>query len=490
MNKKQVSIKANMVLNAIKTVLNLLFPLITAPYVARILHVENIGIYSFATSFVSYFIIISSSSVELYAIREGSPIREEKSKINYFINEIIALNVLITAIEYVSYFFLLKSVPGLKQYIMALVLISPSIAVTTVGCEWVNSIFEDYYYITIRSIIIKAVSLVLTFVLVRDENDLGKYIFLYVFSIALTSIINVLYSRRHFHFFISFNRNIFHHLKSILYISASTFAIVIYTSFDTIMLGFICNNKIVGLYGVSTKIYLALKSFLSAFIVVAIPRFSYYKGNGLINEFNRTLDKLSKLIISSIIPIISLIILYSREVILILFGSEYERSKYSLAILLVAAGFAMLAYIFTQCVMMPLKKEKQLVWITVISALINIAFNFILIPKIQEIGASITTVMAEAFTFISAYLMTRKEFKLNKIGRSVRVVIVGSVVEILVCMLINNIISNIYIHTVVGVALGLFIYYFVELALKNEIAIYGAQYLQKKIHHKQIIKED
>ena len=104
---KNKSIKLNALLNIIKTCMSIIFPLITFPYVSRILGVENLGKINYGLSIISYFSLIAALGINVYAIREGSKIKNNKAKINQFINEVFALNIITMSISYVGLFALL-----------------------------------------------------------------------------------------------------------------------------------------------------------------------------------------------------------------------------------------------------------------------------------------------------------------------------------------------------------------------------------------------
>ena len=94
------SIRINTLLNIIKTLVVLAFPLITYPYVFRILGVEQMGIYSFTKSIVNYFALIASLGITNYAIREGARIRDDRKKFEEFSSQMFSINLISTFIGY------------------------------------------------------------------------------------------------------------------------------------------------------------------------------------------------------------------------------------------------------------------------------------------------------------------------------------------------------------------------------------------------------
>ena len=166
---KNKSIKLTALLNIIKTCMSIIFPLITFPYVSRILGVENLGKINYGLSIISYFSLIAALGINVYAIREGSKIKNNKAKINQFINEVFALNIITMSISYVGLFALLFFTKQLKSYSILILIQSLSIVFTTFGVDWINTIYEDYLAITIRTLLSYFLSLILLFVFVKTN---------------------------------------------------------------------------------------------------------------------------------------------------------------------------------------------------------------------------------------------------------------------------------------------------------------------------------
>lgn len=155
------SIGMNAFLNGLRSVLNLLFPLITFPYVSRVLSVSGIGIYNFSNTYISYFILIAGLGIATYAIREGAKYRNDRRKIEEFSSQIFSINMIATVIAYVLLFASLLIFKNLSNYVSCILIFSLQILFTTLGTEWIYTIYEDYAYITVRSIFFKVISIFL-----------------------------------------------------------------------------------------------------------------------------------------------------------------------------------------------------------------------------------------------------------------------------------------------------------------------------------------
>lgn len=169
------SITKNAILNGCRNLLNLIFPLITFPYVSRTLLVEELGQYNFANTFVGYFTMLAALGIETYAVREGAKYRSDPKAFSRFVSQIFSINVVSTALSYLLMFLLTFFSEAFADYRALIVILGLQILFTTIGTEWVYTACEDYTYITVRSIVFRVLSIVLMFVLVRAPGDVLQY---------------------------------------------------------------------------------------------------------------------------------------------------------------------------------------------------------------------------------------------------------------------------------------------------------------------------
>ena len=157
---KKKSLGVNALLNSLQTILNLIFPLITFPYASRILSVDGMGKFNFSSSIVSYFSLIASLGISTFAIREGAKYRDDRDKISKFASRVFTFNLASTLISYIALAITLLVAPALHKYLTSILLISISIILTTLGTDWIYTIFEEYGYLTLRNIIFKILSFI------------------------------------------------------------------------------------------------------------------------------------------------------------------------------------------------------------------------------------------------------------------------------------------------------------------------------------------
>ena len=178
------SMKMNAFLNGTRTLVAIIFPLITYPYISRILGTDNLGKINFANSVVNYFQLLSALGISSYAIREGAAYRERCGIMETFANQVFTINVVFTGIAYSLLGITLFFFKGLTDYKELILIQSLVILGSTLGVEWLFSVYEDYLYITVRTIVIQIVSLLLMFVFVRREGDYLKYALISVIAMG------------------------------------------------------------------------------------------------------------------------------------------------------------------------------------------------------------------------------------------------------------------------------------------------------------------
>ena len=172
---KKRDVRINAVLNVVKQCCNILFPLITYTYVSRVLGSSNLGRYSFADSIISYFLLFASLGIPTYAIREGARIRDKQKVIFDFASEMFSINMISAIVSYVFLVFVIFAIPRLQQEKVILLILSINIFLGTLGRDWINTIYEDFFFITIRYLVFQTISAILIVLLVHDKDDLLKY---------------------------------------------------------------------------------------------------------------------------------------------------------------------------------------------------------------------------------------------------------------------------------------------------------------------------
>ncbi len=479
---RQKSLKLNMVLNAIKGLMSIIFPLITFPYVSKVLGAENLGRYNFANSIISYLVLLAGLGISTYAIREGARIRSEKKEFERFASEMLSINIWSTAFSYLVFCLLLLYVPKFQDYRTLLIIFSLQIVFKTIGIEWLYSIYEDYAYITIRSIVFQVVSLALLFVFVKDKDDTSIYALITVISAVGSNLLNFLHGRKYGRISIIKDPNWKMHIKPILILFAMSATVFVYVSSDVTILGFLCDDFTVGIYSVSTKVYTVVKTVLSSVLIVSIPRLSALLGEENKDAFVETSKDIYKTLITVVAPSIAGIIILRREIVLVLSTDEFITATSSLSLLCVALFFCMGAWFWGQCILVPLKKESVVFRVTIISALVNIILNFILIPFWKENAAAITTIIAEGLSFILCGIEGKKIVRLVGIWKHYFKVVIGCLLILTTGVIVHKFELSVLMNICIIIPVSVLLYFTAEILMRNDSVIDIVRGIKKKIH--------
>ncbi len=465
----------NAVLNIIKHCCAIVFPLITFPYISRKLGSEGYGAYSFSWSFVSYFVMIAALGVQTYSVREGARIRDDKTKLDKFSSEIFTINVISSALALALLFSFTLGIGTIRQYILYISIESLAIILSLFGRDWLNTIYEDYLYITLRYIAIQLIALVAMFFFVKNDKDVWIYCVLAVLASFGGNIPNIFYTRRYAKFRITRNMQFKKHIVPLLTLFANTIAMMIFVNSDIIMLGFYYNNEIVGIYSLSSKVYSMIKQILNAIVIVALPRVTSVIERDS-TQYHFLLKRIFNYLALMLIPVSVGLFMISDTVILLAGGSQYISGNPAMKVLSISIIFAMIGSFMMNCVLIANRKDKKCFTSTLIAAISNIVLNLILLRKIGIIGAAITTLAAE---LINASIMTyySKQVVKERIIdiRNLIECIVGSIGVVAVCFLANSYISNTIIKTIVAISASVTVYAVFMVLVKN---VYFKEFLR------------
>lgn len=472
---KKKSLGINAVLNGLRSILNLIFPLITFPYVSRVLSVQGIGIYNFSNTYVNYFILIAGLGVSTYAVREGAKYRDNNEKMGIFSSQVFSINLFSTILAYLLLFGSLIIFRNLSNYLSCILIFSLQILFTTLGTEWIYTIYEDYMYITLRSIAFKVISIIFLFLLVKKPEDYLIYTFITVLASVGSNIFNFIHAKKICSIKLTLHTNLRYHLKPILIIFASSLAVTIYLSIDTTILGLLKGDYDVGIYSTSVKIYGLAEGLLAAILTVTIPRLSMLMGKRKIIEYNKVLSKVINTLGVLVFPASLGLMMLSKYVILIIAGPKYINSINSLKIITWAIVFSIFSWVFSDCVLIPAKRESKVLRNTIITAIINILLNFILIPSMSYDGTSLSTVISEFVVMIMNGYSCRdiikpiilKKETLKNLMQS----FIGCIGIVVICLLCQLGLHSMIWIVVFSVVLSLPMYGAILVLLGNEVAI-------------------
>lgn len=465
------SLKKNAFLNMVKTFSNIIFPLITFPYVTRILEADNLGKIDFSKSIVNYFILISSFGIIQYAVREGSSIRNQKEKLYVFTNEIFSLNIVTTLVAFLLLLLSVFLINALHPYTILILIFSANVISNAFLLEWLFTIEEDFMYTTIRSILLQFVSLILMFIFVRERSDYYKYAIITAFSLGGSSFFNYFYSRKYVKLKFTFKMNFSRHFKPMMVFFLSNVASAIYLNSDITVIGLLSGTYYVGIYSVAVKVYTIIKQVSNSLLLVSVPRLSYFTNNNERDKYNNLLEKIFNSLILFLLPAMMGIIMLSNNIVYIIAGENFERSSVSLSILAVTLIFSVMSALVVYGILIPNKLEKKFLMVSIASAVLNILANFILVPFFQEVGAAISTLFSELMILISSFYFGKNYFKISNIFSNIISAVIGSIIVLIVCLSVNILLNNTLLICLVSITISVILYLLFLVFTKNNIVL-------------------
>lgn len=394
-------------MNSILTASAMIFPLVTYPYVSRILQPEGIGTVSFANSVITYFSMFAQLGIPTYGIRACAKVRDDKEKLTRTVQEIMIINLLMCALVYVCFGISIAVIPQFRQEKTLYLLMGSLILFNTIGVEWLYKGLEQYSYITVRSIVFKFIALAAMFLLVHEKEDYILYGGITIFAVAGSNILNFINLRKHICLRPVGKYSLARHMKPIAVFFAMSVAMTVYTNMDTVMLGFIKGTTENGYYDAAVKIKNILVSFVASLGTVLLPRVSYYIETGEHDEFARITKKALNFIYLLATPLCLYFIFFARPAIYLLSGEMFANAVLPMQIIMLTLIFIGLTNIIGLQMLVPMGREHQVLYSEIAGAVINICVNAVLIPRIGAAGAAIGTVVAEVVVFIVQVICLR-----------------------------------------------------------------------------------
>ena len=404
------SVKVNYILNLINTGTQMLFPLITFPYVCRVIEADGIGQINFFQSIISYISLFTCLGIPMYAIREIARNRSDVVQMNRTAMEILLLHSMLTLVGYAIVAILCLTVPQIQVNIPLFLILSLTIFFTAIGCEWFYQGIEDFKYITIRGLIIKTVSVVLLFIFVKSKTDLLYYGCYTVFGVLGGNIFNFFRLRKYIHRenIIFSELHIKRHIKPVLKVFSFSVVTSIYLQLNTVLLGFLKNALAVGYFAAATKVMQMLLTMSACLGSVMMPRASHLIAENKEDEFNRLIQKSYDFTLAIALPMTIGLIFCAPSLITALCGVKFEHSILPSQIIAPIILMVAISNIFGIQVLFPKGKINIVTLCCGIGAVADLILNLCLIPLFSYIGTSIAYLGAEVATTVSMYFIGRR----------------------------------------------------------------------------------
>lgn len=463
------SVKVNYILNLINTGTQMLFPLITFPYVCRVIEADGVGQVNFFQSIISYISLFTCLGIPLYAIREIARDRNDVVKMNRTATEILLLHSMLTIIGYVIVAVLCLFVPKIQVNIPLFLILSLTIFFTAIGCEWFYQGIEDFKYITIRGLIVKTISVILLFIFVKSKVDLLYYGCYAVLGVLGGNVFNFFRLRKYIHRenIIFSDLHIKRHIKPVLKVFSFSIVTSIYLQLNTVLLGFMKNALAVGYFTAATKVMQMLLQMSSCLGSVMMPRASHLIAENKESEFNNLIQKSYDFTLAIAMPMTVGLIFCAPNLITILCGVKFENSILPSQIIAPIILMVAISNVFGIQVLFPKGKINIVTLCCGIGAVTDLLLNLCLIPLFSYVGTSFAYLGAEVATTVSMYFIGRKYIPIHCFKQCHLNYLLGCVIMAVVLFVITRLqLSSFYVLILQGCC-GILVY-FITLCIRKD----------------------
>lgn len=400
----------NYLYNCSYQLLTVLVPLITTPYLSRVLLAENIGISSYVLSVSTIFSTLGLIGLTSYSAREIAYARNNNQKCSKIFWELSLLRILCFIITFSLYMFLALQ----SQYRSYLLIQSIWLFSTFLDFTWYFTGIEDFKISSFRNILVKIINLACIFMFIKQESDLGLYLFFNGFCQILGSIAVFPIIKKNLITIKLSELNIFQHLIPTIKILLPQIAGILYLQIDKVMIEFITTNaSYVGFYDQAEKIIKIPLTIITTISTVLMPRVAYSFRNK--NEISRYINISIYISLALATPLTFGIVGISDSMVPWFFGSGFEPVSGIMKYLSLIIIFISMTSISSNQYFIATDKTNILTISYLVSGITNLAINWVLIPIYGVYGAILGTISAELVAFIIQFIFMKKHINYTKI---------------------------------------------------------------------------
>lgn len=401
------SLKKNFAFNLVYQILIVIAPLITTPYVSRVLGVDGVGEYSYANSIVSYFMLFAVLGTGIYGQRAIGYVQnnsEERSRAFWEVFIFRLITSVITLAAYAIFLFVFAHKGGFVIYaILAL-----NIFNVIIDVSWFMQGMEEFGKTATLSILFRVFHIACIFLLVKQSTDLWKYVLISVGFSPLSSLCMWIFMPKYLCKVKGINP--FRDIKGIILLFLPTIATQIYLVLDKSMIGWFSNGYTEnGYYEQADKLVKITLAIVCALGIVMIPRIAKNYKEGNIEQIKYYLYKSYRYVWMMAIPIMFGLSVLSDMFVGYFFGAGYEKCAILIPILSCLTVFIGMGNVTAIQYFVPTEKQNAVTIMVIVGAIVNVILNLCLIPFFASFGAAIATIVAEFCVTLVGFIYIKKK---------------------------------------------------------------------------------
>lgn len=449
-------IKKNYIYNVTYQILNLIAPLLTTPYVARVLGVEQIGRYSYISSITTYFITLAILGSTPYAQREIAYLKGDKEKYSQLFWEMVAFRTLTVLVSCLLYGIIIIGAPTEER--MLYILQGINIIIVAVDITWFFQGLENFKKVIIRNMIVRCASIVLIFLLVKNESDLAIYMFI-LSGIPLIGQAMIWGYLKEYLVPIPYKKiNVKCHFKGIMDLFIPTIATAIYRAFDKTMIGLFTDSSIEnGYYEQADRIVQMCITVPTALSTVMSPRMAASMAKKDTTMVNAYMYKTYEALLLMAMPLGIGIFCVSDMIVPWFLGEQYYKVILLLKIFSLIVPIVTLSNAVGVQYLIQAREEKVYTKSIFLGAGVNFGINLLMIPRMASVGAAIASVIAEfSILFYQMLYICKKDrtLKLKQLFNNLWTCIISCMCMALIVVLVKPFFQPNFLGTICVAVIG------------------------------------
>lgn len=460
-------------------ILVIILPLITTPYVSRVLGAKGIGTYGYTNSITQCFILFGCIGLNLYGQREVAYYQTDINKRSKVFFELLLLRIFTVSISIILYYFTFCQN---KTYGFIFTIQIIDIIASMFDISWLYQGMEDFKKIVIRNTLVKICGLIIIFTFVKAKSDLPIYVLSFSATIIFGNLSMWMYLPKYVKRVKLNTLNIKKHIRPTLVLFLPQIATSIYTMLDKTMIGALTGNAAeVGYYEQSQKIIKMAMTLATSLGNVMLPRVAYMYKEGKMNEVKESIYTSLQFVSFLAFPLCFGLIGISKGFVPWFFGVGYD--KVVLNMIIISPIIIILGYgniIGTQF-LLPTGRQKDYTAAVCIGMIVNPLLNLVLIPHFLSYGAAVASLIAETIVTFSQLSFIKSFFRLKQMIMNIYKYIISSIIMLCCILLISRIMPIGIIYTMIEIVLGIIVYFGILIILKDKsVMMFLIKILKKK----------
>ena len=462
------SITKNYIYNLIYQILLIIIPIITTPYVSRVLGADGVGKFSFSNSIASYFVIFASLGFGYYAQREIAKYQDNKKKQSEIFWEIIIVRFVSVSTALIVYFAAIVLGVFKEEYTLLMIILSINILAVAFDISFLFAGNEDFSKTVLTNTVVRILNVIAIFVFVKDRNDLWKYVLITVITVLTANASLSVYAKNFLCKIEIKSLRPIRHIKPAVILFLPTIAVSVYAYLDKTMIGVITGSDFEnGFYEQAEKIVKMVMTVVTSLGTVMIPRNANAFERKDMEAIRRNIYRSVRFVLFLGIPMMIGLIAVSDNMVPWFLGDGYYKSANIMKILSVLILAIGLSNVFGLQYLIPAGEDKKFTISVTCGAITNFLLNLVLIRLFKSYGAAIATIVAEIAVAVIMFCFIRKNISLREILKSSIKYLISGIIMFVPCFMLGRILAPSIINTFIIVFTGVVVYLICLILLKD-----------------------